>query len=68
MDNSENSTDSASNYGQFKLDKPKSQIMSKSIYTEDESQYYKGNDNENSNNNDIYAFIENSKTLKEKIY
>jgi hypothetical protein len=43
MENSENSTDSASNYGQFKLDKPKNQIISKSIYTEDESQCYRVN-------------------------
>jgi hypothetical protein len=66
MDNNENSTDSAINCGKFKLNKPNSQIC-KSIYTEDESQCYRGNENEDSNKNDIYSFIENTKTLKEKI-
>lgn len=40
----------------------------KSIYTEDESQFFRLNTNEDENrNDDIYEFIENSKTLKEKI-
>ncbi len=40
----------------------------KSIYTEDESQCFRLNTNEDENrNDDIYEFIENSKTLKEKI-
>jgi len=60
--------DSFNKYGPYKLDKPASHINTKSIFTEDESQYFRATTNEDINNNDdIHQFIENSKTLREKI-
>lgn len=53
------------NYGQYKLDKPKNPITIRSIYTEDESQFRAHTIEDE---DDIHKFIENSKTLREKIY